>query len=274
MTVNLLTPEEARVEALKRGKTTQAQKTIQRQLAYEISPECCPECDVALPYRSGKKFCSRTCAATFYNRDRKLPTPKHQTKRGKNAVGPYSKLFGYHPCNCCASIFLAKTPAQVTCSPECARKNQTYRKIVHLYPHNGEILKLESSWEVKIAQHLDNLSITWTRPKHIPWIDSAGKPRKYFPDFYLPGYDLYLDPKNQYQISISQEKLTTISMKVNLLYGAVDFIKLQLAQWLARKDSNLHFLAPKTSDQPLTHTPKNTGSAGRDRTSDYLTVTG
>lgn len=112
-----------------------------------------------------------------------------------------------------------------TCSPECQRMNSTYRKIVHEYAHNGEILKLESSWEVEIARWLDKSGINWTRPKHIPWNDAQGKKRRYFPDFYLPDLGIYLDPKNSYQIKISEEKLAVITSKVTLIYGEVEHIK-------------------------------------------------
>ena len=34
-----------------------------------------------------------------------------------------------------------------------------------------------------------------------------GKRRHYFPDFYLPKYDLYLDPKNDYLITKDKVKI-------------------------------------------------------------------
>lgn len=34
----------------------------------------------------------------------------------------------------------------------------------------------------------------------IVYWDDDGKQRRYVPDFYLPKYDLYLDPKNDYLI--------------------------------------------------------------------------
>ena len=131
-------------------------------------------------------------------------------------------------CACCSKQFVSIKGARKgrkCCSAECVRINQTYRKLIHLYEHAGLMLKLESSWEVDIAKWLDKLKIEWVRPKHIGWIDSVGKHRKYFPDFYLPTLDLYLDPKNKYQISISREKLEAIQSKVKLIYGEVEFIK-------------------------------------------------
>jgi hypothetical protein len=130
-------------------------------------------------------------------------------------------------CTCCNKPFYTRASGRgkTTCSPECARKNSTYRKIATPYEHKGEIVLLESSWELAIAQWLDINQVDWTRPAHLPWIDKKGKKRKYFPDFYLPKYDVYLDPKNPYQISISLDKLEYISSRYKLVYGEVDHIK-------------------------------------------------
>ena len=89
---------------------------------------------------------------------------------------------------------------------------------------NGTVVFLESTWEVKMAQWLDINQIEWIRPNHLKWIDSFGKHRKYFPDFYLPQYDIFLDPKNPYQIQLGQEKLEFFKNRINLLYGSVEEI--------------------------------------------------
>ena len=147
---------------------------------------------------------------------------------------PRTNLYGYISCNCCNKGFWRTKPDKLCCSPECGRKNSTYRKIIHKYKHkNGEIILLESSWEVKVAEKLDILNIDWTRPKHIPWTDTSGKKRKYFPDFYLPKYNLYLDPKNKYQISISLEKLVIISNLISLKYGDIKEIFIFLDKLVA-----------------------------------------
>lgn len=91
---------------------------------------------------------------------------------------------------------------------------------------NKEVL-LESSWEVEIANFLIQNNIKWIRPKFIKWIDSLGKTRRYFPDFYLPDYDLYLDPKNPYCMKRDKEKIEIISSKVSLIVGDINTIKEQ-----------------------------------------------
>ena len=67
-----------------------------------------------------------------------------------------------------------------------------------------------------MAQLLDNLSIKWCRPGFLYW---NNKENKYFPDFYLEDYDLYIDPKNPYKLEGDRTKLTDVvnNHKIKLL---------------------------------------------------------
>jgi hypothetical protein len=60
--------------------------------------------------------------------------------------------------------------------------------------YNG--IYLDSSWELKVAIDLDKNNIKWTRPEPVYYQDGSSR-RRYFADFYLPAYDVYLDPKNE-----------------------------------------------------------------------------
>lgn len=66
---------------------------------------------------------------------------------------------------------------------------------------------LDSSWELALAKRLDELNIKWCRPDPIPWVDEEGITHNYFPDFYLPEHDKYLDPKNKHAIKVQEKKL-------------------------------------------------------------------
>ena len=66
---------------------------------------------------------------------------------------------------------------------------------------------LDSSWELALAQRLDELNVQWIRPEPIQWQDENGTSHHYFPDFYLPEFDLYLDPKNPAAIKAQTKKL-------------------------------------------------------------------
>lgn len=74
---------------------------------------------------------------------------------------------------------------------------------------------LDSSWELALAKRLDKLNIIWERPKPLPWIDEEGQKHNYFPDFYLPEKNLYLDPKNPHAIRVQKKKLELLLNQYN-----------------------------------------------------------
>ena len=78
---------------------------------------------------------------------------------------------------------------------EVAHRTRFWARGKQNIPYNGVIL--ESSWELKLAISLDTNSIIWNRPKPITWSD-GDIIRNYYPDFYLPEFDLYIDPKNKW----------------------------------------------------------------------------
>ena len=49
--------------------------------------------------------------------------------------------------------------------------------------------------------------IYWVRPKPIIWFDKKGIKHNYTSDFYLPRYNIYLDPKNEYCFKLQKEKI-------------------------------------------------------------------
>lgn len=84
-------------------------------------------------------------------------------------------------------------------------------------------VKLNSSYELKVAQELDSNMIRWERPGGIPYNDNKGKFHNYIPDFYLPDYDIYLEPKNNYLIE-----------NVNTYLGFYDLDKLK---WVSEQNN-------------------------------------
>lgn len=80
----------------------------------------------------------------------------------------------------------------------------------------GNKVTLQSSYELLCSEILDRLRIIWIRPKALKY---NGK--RYFPDFYLPDYDLYLDPKNDYLAKLDEQKIACVreqnSVKVIIL---------------------------------------------------------
>lgn len=69
------------------------------------------------------------------------------------------------------------------------------------------------------------MNIVWFRPAPIKWVDSKEKSHFYYPDFYLPNKNIYLDPKNTFCMKQDEEKLKVVSNKLHLYFGHVNYIK-------------------------------------------------
>lgn len=75
---------------------------------------------------------------------------------------------------------------------------------------DGNLIHLQSSYEIRVAEELDKNKIDWDRPNPLLYLDSQGKSHRYYADFYLPSYGVYLDTKNDYLISKDREKLDKV----------------------------------------------------------------
>lgn len=81
-------------------------------------------------------------------------------------------------------------------------KNNLRRKS---YEFNGDIL--DSQYEVTVAKELLRNEIKYEAKPHYLEYTLNGESHLYFPDFYLPEYNVYLDPKNDYLIKAGQTRL-------------------------------------------------------------------
>jgi hypothetical protein len=180
-----------------------------------------------------KKFCCKSCSAKCNNYGR-----SHSTET-KNRIS--SKLKGQHRPNtqkrelrtcliCHTQFYIQPCKKNVTCSRSCGnkvafqnRKSKSHKclYIKYLNKFDNNIVVLQSNWELQIANYLDKNNICWLRPKPLPWTCKKNIKHLYYPDFYVPELDLYLDPKNDQVIKQDQEKLRQIQKDVNLVYGSV-----------------------------------------------------
>ena len=101
--------------------------------------------------------------------------------------------------------------------------NSNHRRLVRSIRNytklDGTIVQLDSSWEEMLASRLDTLNIDWIRPGPMKWIDSKGRIRNYFPDFYLPEYNIFIDPKNPAAYNQQIEKVTWLKTNIkNLVF--------------------------------------------------------
>jgi|688.fasta_scaffold01889_79 hypothetical protein len=75
----------------------------------------------------------------------------------------------------------------------------------------GKLTTLQSSYELRCSEILNNLNIKWLRPKALKYDN-----RNYFADFYLPEYDIWLDPKNSYKAKQDEEKIAKVIEQNNV----------------------------------------------------------
>lgn len=147
-------------------------------------------------------------------------------------------------CVICNETFKGRNKTTKTCSKKCltALNKQTSTKNPNCGGfHSGKVyyynnVAFDSTWEVEIAKFLDNKNIKWERHKdlRIQYIDKKGINRRYYPDFYLPEYKIYLDPKNPYKLKLDKEKMDIVSKQINILYGDLDFLKREISSVVER----------------------------------------
>lgn len=233
--------------------TVQSQLNKQKRIYdYNTSPTLCKECTCALDYEHRKnKFCSNSCAALFNNKNRK---PRSIESREKTSNALKGKLkprriidnskhvlfcrISWNQCPVCNTMFYSKgwgIPLKCCGKTECVVHlkvgNRPYkngrRKIFYYFnKHQCKEVMLESTWEYELAKWLDTNNIKWIRPTYIKWFDSVkNKERLYYPDFYLPDIDLFLDPKNPTAMKIDAYKMSQVEKIIPIVYGNLDKIK-------------------------------------------------
>jgi predicted nucleic acid-binding Zn ribbon protein len=238
--LNALRAQKLAVDAAIKSKKTQRSN-------YYSQPNKCIECGCDLDFHKRKyKFCSSSCSAAHNNKKRGNHTEETKTKISKKIKETkkneetYKKLilinrekYLQNPkkCKICGEELEYDKRHRKTCSEECKiiasvkirpYQNGSRKSFWYFNRYENKQVLLESSWELKIAELLDDKNITWIRPKHIVWVNKLGKKKYYFPDFYLPKYDLYIDPKNKYCLSKDKEKLQKISNIVKIIYGDIN----------------------------------------------------
>jgi len=137
-------------------------------------------------------------------------------------------------CDICNTKFLYyKHSNKKTCSDKCRNiasvgirtyQNGSRKTKWYFNKYQNKEVLLESSWEVKIAEKLDEKNLKWIRPEPILWYDDKNKKRYYYPDFYLPDFNLYLDPKNPYCMELDKNKLDYFKDRINIVYGNINLI--------------------------------------------------
>lgn len=183
------------------------------------------------------EFCGKSCTSTNSFRNHVRRCPKNPQRTYKNGMlgksGSSYPRKNYVPWN----AGISKDELKKRYSPESwaasfgsgrvKHSEETKQKLSKIaceriqkhskYSKNTEYkpgVILESSYEVDLAKILDKLDIEWIKVRKGYVWDDNGKCRRYIPDFYLPKYDIFLDPKNDYLIKKDARKIAS-AMELN-----------------------------------------------------------
>ena len=199
------------------GKTTIYNKSMSTCKKYYLSPVLCKECNCVIDWFSkNNKFCSNVCSGIYSNKLR----PKGHSSRTQGNTGRIAKLSkdkvkitNLKPkytrvsfCCYCGKCFPGKTK---TCSQECFTNHmirQANSRPKHFRPanrakiiYNG--IGLGSAYELSVCMSLDKYGVKWEVPNGMKYLDNTNKVKTYYADLYLPEFNVYLDPKNDYLIN-------------------------------------------------------------------------
>lgn len=168
------------------------------------------------PLVNKQKFCSRSCSAKFNNA---LRAPMSQQTKDKISASAKANPVGFAAnasafggdkkshtrltlqCLECSLDFevQARLKHRKYCSESCSNKNKRHensnRKLRSVYKG----YQMDSGAELAFAQLLDQYGINWEKnsSRSFPFVDSKGKDRLYYPDFYLPDHDHWIEIKGK-----------------------------------------------------------------------------
>ena len=201
---------------------------------YEASPNKCKQCNTTLPYdKRNNKFCNHSCCASFNNRGKQksFETNNKISSTLKSHHYPHTKVKRC-VCETCEIVYYYPKPesSKRVCSNKCrfpilSRNSRLHPKCGgqrKYKSHNYKGIHLDSSYELKVAMSLDEHKINWIRPTFMWYVDENGNKRRYYPDFYLPDHDVYLDPKNDYLIKTDTAKIQQAASQNNVRIVILD----------------------------------------------------
>jgi hypothetical protein len=202
-------------------------KKLHRIEIYNGKPSTCSCCSINLSYKKrGNKFCSSSCSAKHNNTTRDYtnfkpgPKAKNKPKPACRKNKPTITRATFTRISFCIVCTKAFAGSKKTCSHDCLRKHMTS----YSHPRNGAAviyngISLGSTYELKVAISLDTNNVKWIKPKPLLYTNYNNKIKRYYPDFYLPEYNVYLDPKNDYLIN-----------NINKYTGMLDSTKISLVE--------------------------------------------
>lgn len=187
-------------------------------------PTICSFCSTMLSYDKRKnKFCDSSCAAQFNNTNRIFYNSKSFKEKQRQYAKDNPKGWALDRSKCYSNGYRRKIRLKKVklfqcleckkeftaynyqkrkyCSRLCSNKNSYHinSTIVHRSIYRG--YQMDSGAERLFAESCDKLKIKWHKntSQYFKFIDNKGKERKYYPDFYLLDYDIWVEVKgNRY----------------------------------------------------------------------------
>lgn len=90
----------------------------------------------------------------------------------------------------------------------------TSKTKLYFLKKDGQIVYLQSSYEIRFAEFLERLNIEWERPPYFKWIDEQGEDHRYYPDFRIGS--IFIDTKNDYLAIKDLPKITAVKIQNNI----------------------------------------------------------
>lgn len=106
---------------------------------------------------------------------------------------------------------------------EKVRKNEWHKSLGKKKRVEYKGIMLDSSWEVIVAEYLDKNKIEWIQPTSGFDYILDGVAHKYYPDFYLPKYDRYIEVKG-YERKKDLVKYTVVPNLIIIKYKEIQQI--------------------------------------------------
>lgn len=81
---------------------------------------------------------------------------------------------------------------------------------------------MDSGAELAFAKLLDSHKIHWIKnsSKYFTFVDSSGKSRKYYPDFYLPDFDFWVEIKGRKYVRQDDDlRIKAVGENIELMFS-------------------------------------------------------
>ena len=194
-----------------------------------LSYKKCEKCNKDYKSYTGR-FCSRSCANShFVSEEHKSKTSKSLNKSNSESMSFLLKRQNKN-CKYCGADTksINNKPTKNFCTPLCDDFKKHRSLAISLkvkgktggYREKGGRGKgcfyrqvwLDSSWELALVKRLDELNILWERDTSkykFVYFDKFGNSRNYYPDFYLPKFDIFIEVKG-YWTQETKHKMSSV----------------------------------------------------------------